>query len=458
VTDLLVLGGGPAGVGAAYRAARAGHTVTLLERAPGPGGAAASHTVGGLRVDLGSHRLHPSTEPRILADLRALLGDELQERERNGRIRLAGRWLGFPLSPADLLRNLPPDFAVGAARDAALAWTRRPRADTFAEVVRAGLGATLAERFYFPYARKLWGLEPEELSGEQARRRVRADSPAKLVAKVLRRGSSPGAVFHYPRRGFGTISERLAEAAADAGADLRFSAAAERLVLGRDGVAVIAGGREHRAARVFSTIPLPALVRLSGDAAPLAVHAAAGALTSRAMVLVYLVLARRQYTPFDAHYLPEAFTPVTRVSEPRNYRVGDDPPDRTVLCAELPCAEGDAVWSASASALGTLVVDGLRAAGLPEPPVLEVEVRRLPRAYPVYRAGFAERFATLDAWAGAQSRLLTFGRQGLFAHDNTHHALAMAWDAVDALGRDGRFDDRAWSAARRRFAAHVVED
>jgi protoporphyrinogen oxidase len=188
------------------------------------------------------------------------------------------------------------------------------------------------------------------------------------------------------------------------------------------------------------------------------VRAAAEALTFRSMVLVYLVLGVRQYTPFDAHYLPEPFTPVTRVSEPRNYRDGDDPEDRTVLCAELPCFAGDALWTAGPAALGELVADGLRAAGLPDPPVLDVQVRRLGRAYPVYRRGYERHFAALDDWAAAQPRLLTFGRQGLFAHDNTHHALAMAWDAVDALGRDGSFDRPAWSAARRRFATHVVED
>jgi hypothetical protein len=64
----------------------------------------------------------------------------------------------------------------------------------------------------------------------------------------------------------------------------------------------------------------------------------------------------------------------------------------------------------------------------------------------------------LDDWAAAQPRLLTFGRLGLFVHDNTHHALAMAWAAVDALRADGTFDDAAWAAARGRFARHVVED
>ena len=54
--------------------------------------------------------------------------------------------------------------------------------------------------------------------------------------------------------------------------------------------------------------------------------------------------------------------------------------------------------------------------------------------------------------------LLTFGRQGLFAHDNTHHALATAHAAVDCFQRDGRFDADKWQAYRRVFATHVVED
>ena len=175
--DLLVLGAGPAGLGAAYRAAAAGHRVTLLERAAFVGGAAASGEVAGVRVDLGSHRLHPSIEPRILTELQGLLGDDLQVRPRNGRIRLGGRWIAFPLRPLDLLRRLPPGVAAGALRDAALGPLRHPAADTFSEVLRAALGPTLCERFYFPYARKIWGVDPAELSGEQARRRVGARSP-----------------------------------------------------------------------------------------------------------------------------------------------------------------------------------------------------------------------------------------------------------------------------------------
>ncbi|MBA3280737.1 MAG: FAD-dependent oxidoreductase, partial [Acidimicrobiia bacterium] len=104
---IVVVGAGPAGLWAGWRAAKAGHQVTIVDRAPQVGGMAASIEVGGLRVDLGSHRLHPSTPSGVLAGLQGLLGDDLQVRPRNGRIHLAGRWLGFPLRTADLLRNTP---------------------------------------------------------------------------------------------------------------------------------------------------------------------------------------------------------------------------------------------------------------------------------------------------------------------------------------------------------------
>ena len=455
--ELAILGAGPAGIGAAFRAARAGHDVVVLERSTGPGGAAGSFDVGGMRVDFGSHRLHPSIEPRILADLTELLGDELQRRPRRGRIRLGGRWIGFPLRTVDLLRSLPPAFALGAARDAATSWARRPRADTFEELLRAGLGPTLCKHFYFPYARKLWGLEPAEISGEQARRRVAASSPGRLIARLVRaRSETP--FFYYPRRGFGSTWEALAEAAEKHGAALRFGISARRIEFGTDGVRIETDDGTIEAARLWSTIPLPVLARMSAPAPPDDVLDAAARLESRSMVLVYLVLDVDRYTEFDAHYLPEEFTSVTRVSEPKNYRDGPDPPGRTVLCAEIPCAKDGEPWTLGDDALAGLVCDALASAGLSRPQAVEIAVRRLPHAYPIYRVGYEASFDALDSWTRSATRLLTFGRQGLFAHDNSHHALAMAWAAADALGPKGSFDESSWRRDRARFRFHVVED
>lgn len=489
--DVVVVGAGPAGLAAAWRAASRGHRVVVLERADHVGGMAASFEVAGVRVDLGSHRLHPSIDPVILGQLRSLLGDHLQLRPRHGRIRLAGRWLRFPLAPGDIVRNAPRRFAAGVVADTLRSPWRRPKADTFDEVVRAGLGPTIADEFYGPYIRKLWGVDPSELSGELARRRVSARSSGDLLKRLARSARpsaepTPGQSFLYPAKGFGEISERLADAAVAAGAEIRLGTEVVGLDLRHDDhVAVRARTRpgpgpgpagaaaeaevrsdardEHLDARldagqVWSTVPLGALAASALPAPPTDVLAAARRLEHRALVLVYLVLDRPRYTEFDAHYFPGADVLPSRLSEPKNYRDGDDPAGVTVLCAEVACTVGDAIWSMADSDLGAGVAESLERQCLPLVDHVAVEVRRLPHVYPLYRPGFETDVAALTAWVDGHPRLVTFGRQGLFVPDNTHHALAMGWAAADALGTDGSFDRAAWSRARDRFATHIVED
>lgn len=408
-------------------------------------------------MDHGSHRLHPATPEHLLSELSRVLGEDLQERPRHGRIYLEGRWIAFPLRAADLLRNLPPSFALAAGRDAALSPLRRAQGDTFADLLLAGLGPTMCGRFYFPYARKMWGLDPEHIDGEQARRRVSGNAAGKLLRRLTGTGKA-GAMFYYPRHGFGQLWERLASEAAGAGADLRLGAPVERVKQVDGGFLVTANGEDLDSTLLWSTIPLPALARLFDPQPPAQVREAASRLRSRAMVLVYLVLPVAQYTEFDAHYVPGAGTPVTRISEPKNYRSGDDPADRTVLCAELPCAVGDGVWSTADPDLGAMVLSALSGMGLPEARPTEVVVKRIPAAYPVYDLGYAKSFEMLLCWAESVPGLLTFGRHGLFAHNNSHHALEMGWAAASALRPDGSFDETSWARSVAGFASHVVED
>jgi protoporphyrinogen oxidase len=445
---IAVIGAGPAGLAAAWRTAAAGHEVLVIERAPAVGGVAGSFEVAGLRVDHGSHRLHPATPAPILAALRGLLGSDLQVRPRHGRIRLLDRWVAFPLRTGDLLRRTPPAFAVRAAADALSRPVRRAREDTFAEVVRAGLGPAVLDAFYGPYACKLWDTPPQELAGELARRRVSASTPADIVRRLARGSRPAGRTFLYPRQGFGAICEALAEAACAAGASIRLDRRMDALCRRADGGWRVAldDGTTLDAEHVWSTIPLPALAGMSDPPPPPSALEAAAGLRHRAMVLLYLVLDRPQWTEYDAHYFPAPGVLASRLSEPRNYRENpEDPADRTVLCAEIPCWLGDDVWcSADADLAGRLGQE-------------LVASRRLPHVYPVYRPGFTADLAALESWA-TTAGLVTFGRQGLFTPDNTHHALAMGWAAAEALGPDGTFDLAGWQAARDGFRSFVVED
>jgi protoporphyrinogen oxidase len=109
--------------------------------------------------------------------------------------------------------------------------------------------------------------------------------------------------------------------------------------------------------------------------------------------------------------------------------------------------------------LRALVCGDLERARLgPLPEVLHVQVRRLSHAYPLYTRGYRQALDAVDRWVGAIDGLVTFGRQGLFVHDNTHHTVAMAYALVETFRADGTWDRDAWQAARRTFDTHVVED
>jgi protoporphyrinogen oxidase len=465
--DVVILGAGPAGLAAAWQARRAGADVIVVDKASEVGGMASSFEVAGVRVDHGSHRLHPSIDPAILAELRRLLGNDLQTRPRHGRVRLEGRWLEFPLRAGDLIAHLPRATALRAAFDTGRGLLRRrparlPDDEGFAEQIRTGLGGTVADTFYLPYARKLFDLDPEELDGELARRRVGVRTAAQLVGRVLETSRGDRPIFHYPRRGYGQISEAIADAALAAGVELRLNAIASRVELKPDGGGVtvkLGDGATVTGGQLWSTVPTGALARVVAEpAVPRDVRDTAHQLGHRAMALVYVVLDRRRYTPYDAHYLPDPDHPVSRLSEPRNYRVSDDdPPTRTVLCAEVPCNLGDQHWHAKPHDLGAEVMDALAREGLPKAKPIDVVVKRLPFVYPLYRKGFAAHQAAIEDWAASLPSVVIFGRQGLFAHDNTHHALAMGWAAAACWSPQGFAWDR-WHQFREGFRDHVVED
>ena len=375
----------------------------------------------------------PRQPPPAPFDARADHGDvaraarhDLQRRPRHGRIRMAGRFVAFPPRPADLVRQLPPALSARLARDMATSPfrtharpTRSPRS------CAASLGPTMADRFYAPYVEKLFGVPATELAGELARRRVGASSGVALVRRVVRPDPDRG-VFFYPRRGYGQISEALADAATarrrrDPHRVPRSLASSRRR---RVEVRTGDGGRS-RAAMVWSTLPLgvarPARRRRPHDV----LAAAARARNARASCSCTSRSRHAQWTPFDAHYFPE---PTCRSAASRSRRTTATAPtiprDVTVLCAEIPCALGDALLERDSRRARR---PSARRARPQRPPDSGTDRRRRCAAcracIPCTASASSSRSRRSTRGRRRYPTVLHFGRQGLFAHDNTHHAL-----------------------------------
>tara|TARA_B100000686_G_C16757052_1_gene956212 strand:- start:433 stop:1809 length:1377 start_codon:yes stop_codon:yes gene_type:complete len=458
MAEIVVIGAGPGGLIAALRAAEIGHEVILLEASETLGGMAASFQVAGQSVDFGSHRLHPSTSPILFERLQGLLGDDLQLRERNGRIRLGNRWVAFPLRFGNMVRNLSPLFTSRVCLDMTTRIFRNVGEKSFHERLVSRLGPTITGEFYEPYSFKLYGVRSVDLAPELARRRISADSPTKILRKVFAARHLSGRTFFYPRLGYGQIVDRLAEEAISKGVDIQLDMKVAKIESAENSVGITTSKHHFSARTVLSSIPLPVLASCLQPKPPIEVTEALSKVRTRAMVLVYLVVPRPIYTPFDAHYFPNDEMFVSRLSEPKNYRTGPDPHDQTVLCAEIPCWKGDRIWEMGADDLQQLVVSELIETGLKDPHPVATEIRRLPSVYPVYELSTDIDRELLSQWAFSLNSIAVFGRQGLNVPDNLHHVLAMGLDVANSLREDGSLNLDSWQLALNRFKDHVVED
>jgi oxygen-dependent protoporphyrinogen oxidase len=166
--DVVVVGGGIAGLACAEHLKRAGRDVVLLEAAPEVGGALRSDTLDGAVVDLGPQTVH-SKDPELLAHIAELgLDDYLKVAGGNGKKRyivLGGQLVSLPTSP------------LSAITTKALSWKGKLRVlmepwappgpggdESAAAFVSRRLGPEVADNLLDPFVSGVHAGDPETLS------------------------------------------------------------------------------------------------------------------------------------------------------------------------------------------------------------------------------------------------------------------------------------------------------
>lgn len=146
--------------------------IVIIEKKTAAGGLAGSFTERNQIFDFGSHRIHEQYDREVFRVIKNLLGDELLKRPRRGQIRIQKTFLDYPPSIFQILTSFSLKDELRIMKDylaASCYRLGRPnRGETFEEYAVKAIGLSLYERFYKPYAIKLWGVPPDQLSSEPA--------------------------------------------------------------------------------------------------------------------------------------------------------------------------------------------------------------------------------------------------------------------------------------------------
>ena len=109
-------------------------------------------------------------------------------------------------------------------------------------------------------------------------------------------------------------------------------------------------------------------------------------------------------------------------------------PSKACIGLEYFCFAGDDLWTMSDEGLVELAATELEQLGLaPRSRVERGFAIRVPKAYPIYDADYAERVQVIRGWLETIENLQQVGRNGLHRYNNSDHSMLTAMRAVDNL-------------------------
>lgn len=412
MTHVVILGGGIAGLSAAWFLKQQGLDFTVLERQPYAGGLARSFDWHGFYCDFAAHRLFSSDE-EVLQQLINLI--PMGRHIRRSKIFLGGHWMRDPLDVFELINNLP-FFNQLELLYGYLVRPRNREEGNFENYVLRRYGTGLYKAFFKPYTEKLFGIPGDEISVLWARQKVRLANP---LDKVRENTKTKFSYFYYPlRKGYGAIVDQI------------YQEVKENVLLNSQVIDIIQENGKISAIRylrdstpyelnvdfVISTLPMSITGKM--------LHHDLN-LTYQKVDAVYLWINRNLVSDYHWVYFIDQDICINRMVEFKNMSPLDTPERSTVLCAEVTQNIDDPVEH--------VINDLVRIGMITRDEILDCKVIREKFSYPVYNRNYETVLKEAQAIFQQYDNLYLVGRAAEFRHREVDDNFASAKETVGKI-------------------------
>lgn len=418
-----MLGGGVSGLSLVANLTK---SAEVLEKDAICGGLCSSVVEDGFTFDAAGPHILFSKNKEVLDYMVGVLGDNVDKKRRENKIWFKGHLVKYPFENG--LSDLPKEDCYECIRDYLKnPWTKEP--ENLAEWSYATFGASISDKYFIPYNRKIWNYDPAKISLQWVSRipKPPMEDVLKSAVGISTEGYLHQLYFYYPK--VGGYQSLVKNFATLAGGKVKNNETITRVAKTNDGwdVETKSGVRKYKT--LVSTLPIHDLLRV-WDGAPKEAFEVLKRLRYNSLINVLIGAKEKKVLPYTAVYLPATDIVFHRVSFPKQFSEQNVPPGHLAFMAEITANEGDGVWELSDDAVFEKVLEGLeKIEFLKREDITYRKVVRFKYGYPVYDVDYFDNSKKLRALVEAEGiRLL--GRFAQFEYINSdvcvERALALA--------------------------------
>lgn len=454
--DVIVLGAGMAGLSAAYKLAKGGKSVLVLEKDAVVGGLAKTLTIDGFQFDYCAHRFH-TPDPAVLQEMKEMMGDNFVEHKHRCRMHMFGKYLKYPFELQNLLRAMPPLQALRCGMN--FLWNmltrgKRREATNYRDWFVYHFGSELYRVMCEPYTRKIWGMDPALISADWADQRFQGPNVPKLIKKTIKkllhldfssfeledRELAPDAAnFYYPRHGgIQAMPERFRDVIEEHGGtvltNVRITAIdphKREVHFTKDDKATTVRASES----LITTIPLHVYAGLLQTEVSPEVQAALQGLRYMDIIFVLLFIDKSSISNDKWLYFSQSDIAFNRAVEFKNWSETMAPADKTSLCLDITVTPENAALCQlpPEELIERCKADCERVQLCGKDEVTSGRVFYVPFAYPVYDLEYRAKLQTIIAFIEGSPGVYCIGRTGVFRYQNSDGSIDMGFQLAGRL-------------------------